>query len=151
MTKIRPNITLHVFLIAAFLAVQWSSVHMHLADHHDHDGSHHQHATQAHAHNSVNYHVDNIDSSYKVGEHDLVEHGVAKHEVVELSHYCTSPCCKKLDDHANVSILVAYQPFFFSQFTRAKLPKLNGNKQSYALYSILRLRAPPQFSRTSLV
>ena len=125
-----------LFLVTAFLAVQWTTTHIHLAEHHDHDGNHHQHNIQAHAHYASNHHADTIDSAYGTGDYN----------VVELDNDCTSSVWKKTGDQQTVSISIAYQFLFAPEFSGIQLPEQNSNKHSYITYSTTRLRAPPQFS-----
>ncbi len=92
MSWLLRNKFLFAFIVSAFLAVQWSSVHIHLAMAHDHGGAAHQHSSQGHSHRLSNHHSDAID----------VAHADAHDNVVELGLECTSPWLKKLDDHADV-------------------------------------------------
>ena len=136
MIKYRSNKTLLLFLITAFLTVQWSVTHVHLAEHHDHNGSHHQHNIQAHTHYASSHHADTIDSA----------HATDDYNIVDLNNACASPGWKKLDDHAIVSTSVVHQFLFIPQSTSIHLFELDRNKRSYVAYSTIRLRAPPQFS-----
>jgi hypothetical protein len=136
MTHYRFNKVLLLFLVTAFLTVQWTTAHIHLAEHHDHDGSHHQHDIQAHAHHSSDHHADSVDSSDVTGDHD----------VVELDHECSSPCWKNLGDQPVASGLPELRLMASSQSSGVILPEADDNKQSYLTYSTIRLRAPPQFS-----
>lgn len=136
MIKFRHNKILLLFLLTAFVTVQWTAIHIHLAEHHNHDGNHHQHNIQAHAHYTTNHHADTIDSA----------HAIEDYNVVDLENDCVLPMCKKLGGQLIVSIPIAYQFLFSPQSTRIQLPELDSNKQSYITYSTIRLRAPPQLS-----
>ena len=116
--------------------MQWSAVHIHLAEQHDHDGNHHQHNIQAHAHKASSHHADAIDFA----------HATDGYNVIELDNDCTSPGWKKIGDQLAVSISFAYQPLFIPNFSSIQISEQDSNKQSYILYSTIRLRAPPQFS-----
>ena len=54
-----------LLLVTAFLSMQWTAVHIHLAEQHDHDGSHHQHQPEAHAHHLSIQSVAAIDFSHQ--------------------------------------------------------------------------------------
>ena len=136
MISFRHNKIWLFFLVTAFLAVQWTATHIHLAEHHDHDGSHHLHNIQAHTHYTSDHSVDSIDSL----------HVVEDYSVVDLDNDCALPAFKKLADQSIVLISIAHQVLFSLQDTRVKLFELDNNKQSYITYSTIRLRAPPQFS-----
>lgn len=136
MLKLRHNKALLFFLITAFLTVQWSAVHIHLAEYHDHNGNHHQHNIQAHAHKTSSHHADTIDSAHTTGDY----------KVVELDNDCTSPGLKKTGDQLAVLILVPYQLILVPKSISIQLAEQNSNKQNYITYSTIRLRAPPRFS-----
>jgi hypothetical protein len=136
MQRICPNKTLLLFLITAFLTLQWTATHIHLAEHHDHDGNHHQHNIQAHVHYASSQHADTLDSA----------HATDDYSVVELDNDCTSLGWKKVSDQLTVSISIAYQLLFIPKSSSIQLPEQDSNKQRYITYSTIRLRAPPQFS-----
>ena len=136
MQRICPNKTLLLFLITAFLTLQWTATHIHLAEHHDHDGNHHQHNIQAHVHYASSHHADTLDS----------DHAKDDYSVVELDNDCTSLGWKKVSDQLTVSISIAYQLLFIPKSSSIQLPEQDSNKQRYIAYSTIRLRAPPQFS-----
>lgn len=66
------NRTLIFVVISAFLAVQLTVDHIHLADHHDHGGSHHKHHSQAHNYHLADYHADAIDVSHETNDTNVV-------------------------------------------------------------------------------
>ena len=134
--KFRSNKIFLLLLVTAFLTVQWSATHIHLAEHHDHDGSHHQHNIQAHAHYTTNHHTDSIETAHEIGEYN----------VVEFDNDCVLSVCKKSGNQSLVSFSTVYQFLYAPQSTSLQLPELESNKQCYIAYSTIRLRAPPQFT-----
>ena len=136
MLKLRHNKALLLFLITVFLTVQWSAVHIHLAEHHDHNGNHHQHSIQTHAHETSAHHADSI----------TTKHVTDDFKVVELDNDCTSSGWKKTGNQPVILISIAYQLAYVPEFSNIQLSDKASNKQSYITYSIIRLRAPPQVS-----
>lgn len=136
MLKLSLNKALIFFLITSFLAVQWATVHIHLAEHHDHNGNYHQHNIQAHTHKVSNHHADAIDFADATDDYN----------VVELDNDCTSPGWKKTGDQPAVSMSVVNQLSFIPHSTCTLISEQDSNKQSYITYSTIRPRAPPQFS-----
>ena len=136
MLKIRINKAFFLFVVTAFLTMQWTTAHIHLADHHEHDGSHHQHEIQAHAHQSMSHHDNVID----------VSHQSSDDNVVELDQECSVPCWKTFGDKVFAFVLVYVLLLSSSQQVHAKLTKSNDARQSYLTYSTIRLRAPPSYS-----
>ena len=84
MTTIRDNKFFIFLLITAFLSLQWSSTHIHLAENHDHDGGVHQHEQETHNHDLAGHHIDVIDtnSDFEISHDD--------NNVVELEQVCAS-------------------------------------------------------------
>ncbi len=83
MNRISCRYTLLFVMITALLSMPWSTVHIHLAQHHDHDNTHHQHFVEAHSHQltehqASNHHADLIDSASHSSEKS----------VVSLAHEC---------------------------------------------------------------
>lgn len=136
MIRLYRNKPFFIVVIAAFLAVQWSSVHIHLATHHDHDGSHHQHVSKGHLHDLGSHHADAID----------VSHADNHESVVELDHECTSPSWKKFDDQPDV--LAQFHGCFIRQlyYDVGRPSTYKAPDSSWLSYSTIRLRAPPQFA-----
>ncbi len=136
MGKIRINKAFFLFVVTAFLTMQWATAHIHLAEHHDHDGSHHQHDVQAHAHQSISHHGDVID----------VFHQSSDDNIVELDQESSVPCWKTLGDKVFVAVLV-YAPLLpIPQYSHIKLSKADNPQQSYLSYATHRPRAPPAYS-----
>jgi len=122
-------------LITAFLTMQWSATHIHLAEHHDHDGSHHQHSIEAHAHQQADHHTDNIDSSHQNG--DL--------SVVELDYEYNIPG-GKIKTPTTAIIRVNLLQITLFQPINTDLPVIHNTKLNYLDRSTIFLRAPPQLS-----
>lgn len=133
MIKRRPNKASLFFLIIAFVSVQWSVTHIHLAERHSH---HHYHDAQAHAH-----------AHYEPGYHEDIMglvHTANDYKAVELDNDCKSIGREITSGQQITSI--SYQTLFAPEFHGEPLPEWDSNKQSYITYSTTMLRAPPQIS-----
>lgn len=131
---------LSYFLLLAFLVLQWSATHIHLAAEHAHDGDQHQHAATAHQHQTISEHIDAIDVAEQALSH------VDGHQVVELEHDCTQLKLKKTFQLAAIASTNCCP--FQTQVTSDVIP-VSGkrdNYQTYHQYTSVRLRAPPVFS-----
>ncbi len=122
-------------LITAFLTMQWTAAHIHLAEHHDHDGSHHQHSIEAHSHQLAGHHTDTIDSPLQ--SEDL--------SVVELDHEYNLASGKKKTP-ATAAISSVLQQLSLFQPIDTELPVILNTKLSYLDRSTIYLRAPPCLS-----
>jgi len=103
MPKLRLQHPLLLLLVTAFLAVQWSSAHIHQAAAHEHSGSHHQHHSTGHSHQLLqlshsSHHSEAIDVAS--GNHNV--------NVVQLDHECHHPQNKKQDNAAFVALISTY-------------------------------------------
>lgn len=133
MSLFKLDKVLLVALITAFLTMQWTTAHIHLAAHHNHDGSYHQHEVTAHAHQSNGHHVNVIDSASQEGGSN----------VVALDCECHVPNGKKLEEQlAGLAAADFGMPSFF-QFSGVIFSDDTGVKLNYISYSTVRLRAPP--------
>jgi len=140
MRILHPTKSLLTILITAFLLLQWSATHIHLAGEHEHDGGVHQHAATAHQHQLSSHHVDAIDVAT-----DSLSHSDTS-KVIELDHVCTQ-LHGKFDGHceplqsstwAHVS---RHDTYCYNTLTHE--PDAN---QAYHQYTTVRLRAPPATS-----
>ncbi len=122
-------------LITAFLTMQWTAAHIHLAEHHDHDGSHHQHGIEAHSHQLAGHHSDTIDSPLQ--SDDL--------SVVELDHEY-NPANGKKKTPATAAISSVPEQLSLFQSIDTELPVILNTKLSYLDRSTIYLRAPPCLS-----
>lgn len=135
MTKFRLNPTLLFMLITAFLTMQWSTSHIHLAAQHDHDGNHHQHYTETHSHLLADHHADSIDSSHQAGNFN----------VVELDYEYFTPIVKKKTQTSVITGPVLQQLTIFQRIS-VKLPVILNTRLNHLSRSIVSPRAPPRFS-----
>ena len=138
MNKFRVNKTMFFVLVTAMLSMQWSTAHIHLAEHHDHDGSHHQHNTKAHAHQSFAHNDDFIDSSQQVYHQDV--------KVVEICSDCNIHNWNNIDDQPIVLTSVNDQLNFTPHVRNIESSGFSNSKRRYIDYSTINLRAPPKFS-----
>jgi len=135
-TEYRLNLALLFVLIAAFLSMQSTAAHIHLAEHHDHDGSHHQHQTATHAHQSIVDHDDAIDFSHQMDHAD----------VVELDHECSTTKENKQKKPSDSIVARAHRQPVHSISISIELPVVINTKLNYLYYSTINPRAPPRFS-----
>ena len=138
MTSFRLNKALFVVLITAFLAMQWSTAHIHLAKHHGHDGSHHQHNIAAHAHQLIDRHDDSIDSSHQIDNGTIT--------VVDVDCECNSQSGKKFDEQPVTIAQTGLKLSSLSQTGSIESSEFGTSKQRYLDYSTIHLRAPPKLS-----
>jgi len=121
-------------LIGAFLATQWSNLHIHLAGHHDHDGSHHQHHVETHAHQLIGEHADAIDSAHQPSE---------KH-VVNLEYDSNKVSGKKSEKPSPIALVQPPPSLPYHCLSTIKLPLFIHDKPHHLGRSTVNSRAPPQ-------
>lgn len=138
MTKFRLNTAMFFVLVTAMLSMQWSTAHIHLAEHHDHDGSDHQHNIEAHAHQSFTQNDNFVDSTHQINEQKV--------KVVELDNDCNIHKWNNLDDQPIALTLVTFQLSFIAHSGSVKPSEFSNAKRRYIDYSTINLRAPPKFS-----
>jgi len=135
MKKLYLNKFLLFSLVAAFLSLQWSSTHIHLAEQHEHDGGQHRHAATAHKHLLTNHHSDAFDIAASV---DL-DHS----NVVELEHTCTASITKLLK-HAVITNTSNFDLFDRACFScEIQEASTDQPPHDYLEYSIQNTRGPP--------
>lgn len=136
-------------LITAFLVLQWSSTHIHLAGQHDHDGAEHQHEVLSHQHQSGSGHIDalvDVAENTNLGTEFGLDSHVDSSGVVELSHDCTN-CYSQA-----IAKLVSQFPPALLLYTRSRsVPGPAGFYSTdlpynYLAYSLPAVRAPPVFA-----
>lgn len=132
-----------LLLITAFLSLQWSSSHIHLAAYHDHDGEHHQHNVTAHNH-QLTKHQDVIDSASDVHINELVSH--ESHTVVEIEQLCISVKVKYVDQLAVLPVLLAADYRLYKNHNDLIKFVTSASYNSYLDSSTVLSRAPPSFS-----
>lgn len=140
MSAARYNKFFIFLLITAFLSLQWSSTHIHLAENHEHDGAAHQHEVEAHKHDLAGHHLDIIDTSsaFSTSQHDS--------NVVELEPVYAS-------SHAKVPGQLAFLPGKAYLAANAIFESI-GTHQSLIIFSYTGFlerssilpRAPPRYS-----
>ena len=138
MTKFRLSKAMLFVLVTAMLSMQWSTAHIHLAEHHDHDGSHHLHNTKAHAHQSFSHNDDFVDSSRQIYQQEV--------KVVELGNDCNVHRRNNIDDQPIVLTSVNLQLNFTPPLNNIESSGFSNSKRRYIDYSTISLRAPPKFS-----
>jgi len=138
MIQLRLNKAIFFVVIAAMLSMQWSSVHIHLAEHHDHQGNHHQHKSEAHAHQTLTQNNDFIDSNYRAHQQNI--------KVVELGNDCNIHNWNNIDDQPIVLSSVSNFARFIPHLSNLESSEFNRSKRRYIEYSTIHLRAPPKFS-----
>ena len=140
MKKLCFNKSLLFTLITAFLFLQWSSTHIHLAGEHEHNSDKHQHAVSAHQHQLLSHHSDTIDVAA-----DTLSHTDSS-KVVELEQVCTQFHGKLGEQYAVLPH--AYQNLFSTNNLSSRVTVLSKLEtyQTYHQYTSIRLRAPPIIS-----
>ena len=135
--KIQPNYALLLLLVMAFLAMQWTTTHIHLAEQHSHDGGSHQHQVDAHDHSFSSGMVTAIDFSQQTNHDNIIEFdredGLPK---------------KGTQKAASTTTLVGTTVHLLAPFLLVSIqtPVVTNTKSSYVNRSTLNPRAPPQTS-----
>jgi len=122
----------HVFLVTAFLSMQCSGAHVHLAEHQDHGSNHHHHASQVHAH-FVNDHGDSL----------YTPSVAVNSQVIDISQKWANPGWSKLDD--SPTLVFAFN-FVFQSAPQAQYTQSINTQDSqlaWLFFTTLRSRAPP--------
>lgn len=138
MTKRRLNRTMFFVLVTAVLSMQWSSAHIHLAEHHDHGGNHHQHEAEAHAHQSITQEKNSNSFTHPLDNHNV--------NVVEIDHQCNTKNRNHLNDPSFASPPGDFD-LNVSPIKNSNEPtELKDSKHRYIDYSTIYGRAPPRTS-----
>lgn len=137
MIEFRLNKIIFFILIVTLLSMQWSTAHIHLAEHHDHNGSHHQHKLESHAHQSFTQHDSFVDSIQQINDHEI--------NLVELDNDCNTHKWNNFDDQTLALNFTTIQPDILQSDSIAT-SMFRSSKQRYIDYSSINLRAPPKFS-----
>ena len=141
MAKLRLNHTLLFTFIAAFLTMQWTTTHVHLAEHHDHDGGHHQHNIEVHAH----YSIDSDDASAHANANDTF-HQSNDLSVIELDHEFNAQKIEKPEKPPTSVIPSTFPQRSFTVLIATELPAIFNTKLSYLYRFTAKPRAPPLYS-----
>lgn len=72
MTKLRFNFLLVFALMIAFLSMQTTSAHIHLAEHHNHEGVH-SHEVESHAHHLTSHYTETMELSHQVDASNTID------------------------------------------------------------------------------
>ncbi len=124
---------LHCLLVIAFISMQFSSAHIHLAKSHDHDGGQHDHANLGHSHALADHHEDSFDSPQASASDQVVELS----QSYALQGWGYYPDAAILPAYAltpNVSARLSYSLSFYTPIV---------SQSNWLSYSTVRLRAPP--------
>ena len=123
----------HVFMVTAFLSMQCSGAHIHLAKNHDHGASSHHHASQVHAHQVSDHRKDSI----------YTPASTINSQIIEISQESVSQGWNKLDDMAG-AIIPANFVFLSSkqQHHPIQLSAIS-SRLPWLSYATTRSRAPP--------
>lgn len=136
MTKYRLKHSFLFSLVIAFLAMQWTTTHIHLAEHHDHNGKHHNHSAKVHVHKSIDDSVNEIDFSTH-------SDGLS---TVELDYEFNITKTEKLDK-TPVSVLLRRVPYFtINRPIIIEYTEDSESRLSFYYHLTPTPRAPPAFS-----
>ena len=69
MNKTKLNYVKLLFLITAFLTIQWSTTHIHFSENHNHDGKIHKHQIETHSHEYISIN----DSAPQLNHSNIIE------------------------------------------------------------------------------
>ena len=137
-TKFLLNKATFFALVMAMLSTQWSTAHIHLAEHHEHDGSHHQHNIEAHSHQAFTLNGNFIDSTQLINDHQA--------KVVEFDIDCNIHKWNSIDDQPITLTSADFQLNLIHHLTNSDPPEFSDFKRRYIDYSTIKLRAPPKLS-----
>ena len=129
MNKTKLNYIQLLFLITAFLTVQWTATHVHFSENHNHDGNTHTHQVETHTHQYIS--ID--DSSFQVSHSNIIE--------FDSKDYKKN---RKIKETASLDI--AIQTFNLEvviPLVKLEVPSFINKEQGYSLYSSSNPRAPP--------
>lgn len=136
MAKLQPKYILLSLIITAFLAVQLTVDHIHLAVRHDHGGSHHQHRSETHAYHMAGDHADTIDFSHNTNDA----------QVVDIDHSFNSLQRKCQDNSSKDAILAVYHRPDLSLSERSGFKETLTARHCQLERTSFNPRAPPQTS-----
>jgi len=129
MKKTKLNYVQLLFLITAFLTIQWTSTHVHFSENHNHDGDLHKHQIETHSHQ----YISNKESSFQVSHSNIIE--------FDPTYYKQN---KKIEETSFVDVTV--HVFNFESILpviKLDVPLFINKRQGYSLYSSSNPRAPP--------
>jgi len=132
MTKVRLNYVQLLFVISAFLTIQWTTSHIHIAQYHDHDGLIHQHQKETHAHQYIA--SDNL--SFQTNHLNVI----AFDSEFNLRNN------KQQQSPSSDIALQVFSTLSSISLLRVEIPIFINTKLGYSLYSSVNPRAPPKTS-----
>ena len=138
MIEFRLNKAVFFILLVALLSMQWSTAHIHLAEHHDHNGSHHQHKLKSHAHQSFTQHDSLVDSIQQINDHEV--------NLVELDNNCNIHKWNNFEVQDLALNFTTLQADVILHSDSVATSNFRTSKRRYIDYSSINLRAPPKFS-----
>jgi flagellar basal body-associated protein FliL len=118
-----------LFLITAFLAIQWTTTHTHFEEQHNHDGSLHQHQIKTHAHQFIVVNDASVQDNHT--------------NIITVSVDYNLKNTKKQNDSSSDAVPQIYNPESIISLSKIKIPVFIESKQGYSLYSSYNSRAPP--------
>ena len=128
MNKTKLNYVQLLFLITAFLTIQWSTTHIHFSENHNHDGKVHKHQIETHSHEYISIN----DSAPQLNHSNIIE--------LE-TEYTLQNRKKQKDSTLDIAVLT----FNLKQsipLVKIEVPILINTKQGYSLYYSSNPRAP---------
>lgn len=134
--KFCSNCPLLFVVITAFLAMQWTTAHIHLTEHHNHAGSYHEHQIETHAHHLIGQDTIAVDVSHHAGHAN----------VIELDYEYSLPKREQQKNHSTVGVVSVFQLPPPSLLSGIEIPIVTNTKLSYLARSTVNPRAPPQTS-----
>ncbi len=129
MTKVRLNYVQLLFVISAFLTIQWTTSHIHIAQQHDHDGLIHQHQKESHAHQYIA--SDNL--SFQTNHLNVIEFD---------SEFNLQNNKQQQSPSSDIALQV-FSTLSSILLLTVEIPIFINTKQGYSLYSSISPRAPP--------
>ena len=134
--KFCSNYPLLFVIITAFLAMQWTTAHIHLTEYHNHEGSYHQHQIETHAHHLIGQDAIAVDFSHHAGHAN----------VIELDYEYSFPKREKQKNPSTGVVVSVFQLPLPSLLSGIEIPVVINTKLSYLARSTVNPRAPPQTS-----
>ena len=164
-TKLAFHYLLLLFLVTAFLAMQWAPAHIHLSERHNHDDTHHQHQINTHAHSLANQAIFAAEPTTQTATNSTHHQNLIDHANTFSNQFADSAAPHQ-SSHKNIIVLVhkwsltqqEKQPNPFTLVNKAisqvqppsqvkiKRPIIHHTKQNHLDTSTVHSRAPPQLS-----
>jgi len=121
-----------LFLITAFLTVQWTATHVHFSEDHNHDGNTHKHQIETHTHQFISIN----DSSPQLSHSNIIE--------LDSKDYRQN---RKIEKNESLDIVIqTFNLQVIIPLVKLEVPPFINTRQGYSLYSSSNPRAPPLHS-----